>query len=301
MKRALRTVREFMLLSIPLSREQDRILQTSLEQDGCREPIIAWGDIILDGHKRYRICTQEGIDYCVEEKSFSSTDEAVSWICRRRLSQFDNKTPAYRYLVGSQYIALKEIYREIRKQPEDQRKTQLNPVWDRTSLYVAEEFRLNRATVESYGRYATDMRQIAEKSKDLFDAILAEDIQLSMSKIHEYAGLAESALQKIYMDLPPKNKRKILSGKNSILDANYKAGEVVDKITLSVGIKEMPAYDPDMELRSLMLTVQTWTASIARVEKKTDQATGQAKEQLCRSLIQLEKQIDEILEVMGYG
>ena len=300
-KRPLRTVREFMLLSVPIPQEQSRMLYTSLKQEGCKEPIIIWGDIIIDGHKRYHYCAEEGIDYRTEEKSFSSTDEAASWICRQRLSQFGNKTAAYRYLVGCQYIALKKIFKELRKEPEEQRKTQLNPAWNRTSLYLSEELCINHTTVESYGRYAADMIQIAGKAKALFDLILAEDIRLSKDKIHAYVNLSDVELQEIYKGLLPKitEKKRVIKNREQRETRNIR--NVEDPIPLSMGIKEMPAYDPDMELRSLMLTIQTWMTYIARVEKKTDQATEKAKGQLCRSLILLKKQINEILEVMGYG
>ena len=69
---------------------------------------------------------------------------------------------------------------------------------------------------------------------------------------------------------------------------------------LTVGIKEMPAFDPDMELRGLLFTVPSWIAAIARAEKNTDmeQATMQTKEQLSATLCQLEEQIRLTLEVL---
>ena len=72
-------------------------------------------------------------------------------------------------------------------------------------------------------------------------------------------------------------------------------------IPLKVGVKDMPAYDPDMELRGLTLTISAWIMAISRVKKKTDQATENGKEQLARSLIRLKGEIDELLGVMGYG
>ena len=74
-----------------------------------------------------------------------------------------------------------------------------------------------------------------------------------------------------------------------------------DGIALQTKIKEMPAFDPDMEIRGLALTIPTWMAAIARAEKKTDMelATEHARRQLADSLLRLEKQIQETLEALG--
>ena len=71
-------------------------------------------------------------------------------------------------------------------------------------------------------------------------------------------------------------------------------------VPLSTGIKEMPAFDPDMEIRGLTLTIPTWMASIARAEQKTDMsiATDYAKKQLAESLLRLEAQIEKTLEAL---
>lgn len=63
----------------------------------------------------------------------------------------------------------------------------------------------------------------------------------------------------------------------------------------------MPAFDPDMEIRGVALTIPTWMAAIARAEKKTDMelASDYAKRQIADSLLQLEKQIHETLEAIG--
>lgn len=29
--------------------------------DGCRDPLVLWGDVLIDGHNRYSICTKHGL------------------------------------------------------------------------------------------------------------------------------------------------------------------------------------------------------------------------------------------------
>ena len=69
---------------------------------------------------------------------------------------------------------------------------------------------------------------------------------------------------------------------------------------LSTKIKEMPAFDPDMEIRGLTLTIPTWMAAIARAERQTDMelATNYAKKQLAEGLMRLDMQIQKTLEAI---
>ena len=67
-----------------------------------------------------------------------------------------------------------------------------------------------------------------------------------------------------------------------------------------MGIKEMPAFDPDMEFRGLMLTIPTWMNAIARSRSKTniELVSESTKKQLATNLHKLEEQIMQTLEVI---
>ena len=47
---------EFKTLIRPLRKDEYLQLEVNLAVDGCREPIITWNNIIVDGHNRYEIC-----------------------------------------------------------------------------------------------------------------------------------------------------------------------------------------------------------------------------------------------------
>ena len=71
-----------------------------------------------------------------------------------------------------------------------------------------------------------------------------------------------------------------------------------DSTPIVTGIKDTPVYDPDMEIRGLAFTIPTWINTIARVEKKMDNASEKAKEQLVGNLVRLREQIGHMLEVL---
>lgn len=300
MQKKLKISREFQMLSIPMTAEQQTEMESSLMQEGCREPIITWNGFIIDGHKRYCFCMDEGIEFSCEEKIFSSTEEAISWLCRKRLPLYEKRTAPYRYLVGKLYEAQKEITRKIRKKPKDQRdESQSDCGW--VSFRVAEELQLHRATVEQYGKYAECLDQIAEKSRECFDAILRQDIKPVRHQIKEYASFSERKLRELCRTLPNNGVQADSTAKLRNRRKREPAAEPSHEIPLSVGIKEMPTYDPDMELNGLTLTIPTWNMAITRVMGKTEQATEKAKKHLAAGLKELRKQIDEMLEVIDHG
>ena len=62
----------------------------------------------------------------------------------------------------------------------------------------------------------------------------------------------------------------------------------------------MPAFDPDMEFRGLMLTIPTWINAISRTRGRSniEMVSGSTREQLANTLRSLEKEIMQTLEVI---
>ena len=71
-------------------------------------------------------------------------------------------------------------------------------------------------------------------------------------------------------------------------------------VSLRMGIKEMPEFDPDMALKGLTLTIPMWISAIERARQQTDMniASEDAKMQLGEMLIKLDDMIQNALEVL---
>ena len=54
---------EFKTLIRPLRRQEYLQLEANILADGCRDPLIVWDGIILDGHNRYQICHRHRIPF----------------------------------------------------------------------------------------------------------------------------------------------------------------------------------------------------------------------------------------------
>ncbi|MEI3008019.1 MAG: hypothetical protein V8T27_08130 [Ruminococcus bicirculans (ex Wegman et al. 2014)] len=78
---------EFRDLIPPLNEEELKLLEASLVADGCESPLIVWNGVIVDGHNRYAICRKHEIPFSIQEKDFSSRDDAMLWMLRNQLGR----------------------------------------------------------------------------------------------------------------------------------------------------------------------------------------------------------------------
>jgi len=90
----LKTVEEYQKLLPPTSPEEDEALENSILRDGQREPLIVnQKKIVLDGHRRLRVCRKHGIKPKYIMRKFESELEEKKFIIeinliRRQLTTF---------------------------------------------------------------------------------------------------------------------------------------------------------------------------------------------------------------------
>jgi len=85
--RELRINKKFEELIPPLNAEEYEALYQSIEIEGCRDAIITWNGVIVDGHNRFGICKKLDIPFNILEKEFDDEDTALEWIMRNQLAR----------------------------------------------------------------------------------------------------------------------------------------------------------------------------------------------------------------------
>jgi DNA modification methylase len=77
----------------PLSADEYNQLEQNILRDGIREPLVMWGDTLIDGHNRLSIAQKHGIDYKTVSMCFPDDDAAKKWII---INQFGRRNlPLY--------------------------------------------------------------------------------------------------------------------------------------------------------------------------------------------------------------
>ncbi len=85
--------KEFKELIPPLTDDEYNGLEESLLNEGCRDALIVWDGILVDGHNRYEICQKHNIPYKTINKDFGTRDDVIVWIIKNQFSR--RNLPAY--------------------------------------------------------------------------------------------------------------------------------------------------------------------------------------------------------------
>ena len=103
MKKKLQIDKEFKALIQPLPATEYEQLEKNIISDGCRNPIITWNGVIIDGHNRYDICHRNNIAFETLEKSFECREDVIAWICANQLGRRNIAEETRKFLIGVQY------------------------------------------------------------------------------------------------------------------------------------------------------------------------------------------------------
>ncbi|ARV19942.1 hypothetical protein AEP_03017 [Curvibacter sp. AEP1-3] len=99
----------------PLTPEEHAALERSILNEGCRDALVLWGDVLVDGHNRYGICRKHGLPFnTVQSALFKSMDDVHLWMIdqhlgRRSVSDFQRGVLALRkreILAARQQLAI---------------------------------------------------------------------------------------------------------------------------------------------------------------------------------------------------
>jgi len=72
----------------PLTQDEHDALERSLLAEGCRDALVLWGDVLIDGHNRYGICSKHGIPFnTVQNTRFKSMDDVHLWMIEQHLGR----------------------------------------------------------------------------------------------------------------------------------------------------------------------------------------------------------------------
>ena len=90
---------EFKKLIPPLTFDEFKTLEANILNEGIRDPLTIWGDVLLDGHNRYEIAQKHNIPFTTVERFFETEDDAKEWMIlnqfgRRNLSNYQRSVLA---------------------------------------------------------------------------------------------------------------------------------------------------------------------------------------------------------------
>lgn len=72
----------------PLTADEHEALERSLLAEGCRDALVLWGDVLVDGHNRYGICQKHGLPFnTVQNPRLKTLEDVHLWMIDQHLGR----------------------------------------------------------------------------------------------------------------------------------------------------------------------------------------------------------------------
>jgi pyruvate/2-oxoglutarate dehydrogenase complex dihydrolipoamide acyltransferase (E2) component len=72
----------------PLTLDEHEALERSLLAEGCRDSLVLWGNVLVDGHNRYGICKKHDLPFnTVQNTRFQSMEDVHLWMIEQHLGR----------------------------------------------------------------------------------------------------------------------------------------------------------------------------------------------------------------------
>lgn len=137
----------------PLNEMEYNQLEENILAEGCKVPLVVYKEseeryLIVDGHNRYKICTEHGLPYSVEVMDFDGLEQVRQYMINNQLGRRNLTKQEMHYYIGLKYENQKQTgYKQQAEQGQ-------------TAKRIAEEHRTSVRSVERDALYARGLNKL---------------------------------------------------------------------------------------------------------------------------------------------
>jgi len=243
-------------------------LEQNIIAEGCRDRIITWNGILIDGHNRFSICEKHGVAYEVMAMDhFASRDEVIDWMIHNQIGKRNLSGGTISYLRGLKLKRekLKQLAEQIRDEVEsskedegaDEKAREAAALKEKeTELVetVAKQYRVSPATIKNDERFTNAVDTIqGNVGKKIKDRILNKELKLNPFEV--------MSISKLELN----EQKSLLSGEDE---------EVIEKISVIKEQKRSENHDKamirmDKDIQYINFLLDGPSVGIETGEKKT--------------------------------
>lgn len=230
--------KEFKDLIPKISRDEYNRLEESILDEGVRDKFVVWEKndkkIILDGHNRYKICSENKLECKIKLKikHFENREEAIDYIIKNQLARRNLTPDQKRYFIG-------KLYNENKKEPHRPPKTKaekgdvIQPL--KTAEKFAEKYGSSPTYIKGAGKYAKDYDTIKDKvGSKLTDKLLTGKNKSTVDDFKELAKLEANVIKEVFVESEDEDKKiKNVLKEKKIKEPISKPSEISKKVKKS--------------------------------------------------------------------
>ncbi len=294
---SLKVLPLFRRLVQPLYGQDIEALRMELMNNPGSRKIYTWRGNHLGDQQKYDICVELQLPIQISEMFFEDWIEAAIFLCNNQLKRNDLTDEYRKYLIGI-------LLRYSLTKSGDPSKTETKT---RASIDIGRQQYISAGTVQKYNQYSDAINCIFDSSEELANRILLGITRVSHENIVELSRLSKEEIKSISNNVIEKNVDHITIGyiRNEVKWSHIQDRDILSRKerrekreNLNAGIRKMPQYNPDSEVNSLCMTIDSWISSMERVKRSDNfsKITGKASLQLMNKLTSLEHTIGGIQE-----
>ncbi|MBI4024225.1 MAG: hypothetical protein HY360_04535 [Verrucomicrobia bacterium] len=160
---------KFRALIPPLTFDELQQLEANLLADGCRDPLVTWRDILLDGHNRFDICQRHKVAFKTVAMEFEDEEAAMDWIDANQLGRRNLPPHIVSVLRGRIYNRRKKAPHSRPGNTGGKRECQSDTPAIDTAEQVAAETGVSRRTIIRDGKLAAEVEADPNLQKAMND------------------------------------------------------------------------------------------------------------------------------------
>ena len=188
---------EFKSLLPALDARTYAALEENLLTHGCRDSLILWGDILIDGHNRYEICTKHNIPFDTTQKEFPSREDVLIWIITNQVSRRNLSPIQLSYFRGMHYKAEKKLQGTSNQHSKKSESCQNGTFHKKTSASIAEQYRVSPRTITRDSHIAAAISAIGLISPTAQGKILSGEVSIDKTVLEKLASKPSDELKAI--------------------------------------------------------------------------------------------------------
>jgi len=197
-----------MLQEIIIDEEFERILPRLDEQTyawleenileyGCREPLVLWNGILIDGHNRYSILQKHNLPVKIINMEFDSREEVLIWIISTQVSRRNLNPLQLSYYRGLHYHADKKVQGTNNQHAQKSEKPHSETFQPNTARRLADHYNVSRNTISRDAQLANAINAIGEVSSDVKVDILSGKTNITRRQLRELASGNDKDISKV--------------------------------------------------------------------------------------------------------
>jgi hypothetical protein len=218
---------EFQFLLPPLDEDSFQKLENSILKYGCRNPLVLWNNILIDGYNRLKILTHHDLPYNTINMEFDNREEATIWIIENQIAQRNLNSIQLSFFRGLHYNMDKKLHGDIGRTALNNASGQNDHMQTgRTAGRLADQYKVSPNTIIRNAKLADGLILIGEADPEIKRDILSGKEQISMNKLESLASYTPDEVKTVVAEI---KSGEFIRRKPRGLGVDINPGNLVDR------------------------------------------------------------------------